>query len=85
MLARGSCNTHVDAHSAMRVMSCLYIFHSHRDATSDKLIKTYTDHDDSIYSISWSSCDAWCFASLSYDGRVVVNQVPAAEKYKILL
>jgi hypothetical protein len=62
-----------------------------------------------VYSVSWSCCDAWIFASLSYDGRVsdtvlagwlgsavgtsivrfsqqvVVNHVPPAEKYKILL
>lgn len=24
----------------------------------------------SVYSVSWSCCDAWIFASLSYDGRV---------------
>lgn len=51
----------------------------------DKLIKTYDEHEDSVYSIAWSSSDAWIFASLSYDGRVVVNHVPPAEKYKILL
>lgn len=51
----------------------------------DKLIKTYDEHEDSVYSISWSSYDAWVFASLSHDGRVVINHVPPAEKYKILL
>lgn len=51
----------------------------------DKIIKQYDEHEDSVYSIAWSSCDAWVFASLSYDGRVVINHVPAAEKYKILL
>jgi WD40 repeat protein len=51
----------------------------------DKLIKTYEEHEDSVYSVAWSCCDAWIFASLSYDGRVVINHVPPAEKYKILL
>lgn len=52
----------------------------------DKLIKTYNDdHQDTIYAVAWSTYDAWIFASLSYDGRVVVNHVPPAEKYKILL
>jgi len=51
----------------------------------DKLIKTYEEHEDSVYGVAWSCCDAWIFASLSYDGRVVINHVPAAEKYKILL
>lgn len=31
-----------------------------------------------------SSADPWTFASLSYDGRLVVNQVPRAVKFKIL-
>lgn len=51
----------------------------------DKLIKTYDEHEDSVYSVAWSCCDAWIFASLSYDGRLVINHVPPAEKYKILL
>ena len=51
----------------------------------DKLISQYKDHEDSIYSACWSAYDAWVFATCSYDGRVVVNQVPPAEKYKILL
>jgi WD40 repeat protein len=55
------------------------------ERNSDRLIKTYSDHEDSIYAICWSACDAWIFASLSYDGRVVINHVPPAEKYKILL
>jgi len=50
----------------------------------DKLIKRYESHRDSVYSIAWSS-DAWVFASLSYDGTVIVNTVPQSEKYKILL
>jgi len=34
---------------------------------------------------SRSAADAWIFASLSLDGKVVVNHVPPSEKYKILL
>ena len=51
----------------------------------DSLIKTYSDHEDSVYSAAWSAYDAWIFATLSYDGRICVNHVPPAEKYKILL
>eukprot|EP01084_Bolivina_argentea_P023591 44034_1 len=51
----------------------------------DKLIKTYKEHEESVYCSSWSANNAWVFASLSYDGRVVINHVPAATKYKILL
>jgi len=57
------------------------------DLNADKLVKTYDDHEDSIYSICWSLCDDrpwdWAsFASLSYDGRVVVNRVPEKEARK---
>lgn len=51
----------------------------------DANIRTYDDHEDSIYAVAWSACDAWVFASMSYDGRVVFNNVPSTEKYKILL
>lgn len=51
----------------------------------DRLVKSYDEHEDSVYSVAWSACDAWVFASLSYDGRLAVNHVPPAEKYKILL
>jgi len=45
----------------------------------------FDEHDDSVYSVAWSASDPWLFASLSYDGRVVVNRVPNPIKYKILL
>ena len=35
--------------------------------------------------LEWSAADPWVFASLSYDGRVVVNRVPSQIKYKILI
>lgn len=51
----------------------------------DGVIATYEEHEDSVYAAEWSTADPWLFASLSYDGRVVINRVPRAEKYKILL
>lgn len=51
----------------------------------DRVISTFDEHEDSVYAVEWSSADPWVFASLSYDGRLVVNRVPRAEKYKILL
>jgi hypothetical protein len=39
------------------------------------LIKSFEEHEDSVYSIAWGS-STWVFASLSYDGRVVINRVP---------
>mmetsp|Transcript_19501 Transcript_19501/g.32077 ORF Transcript_19501/g.32077 Transcript_19501/m.32077 type:complete len:387 (+) Transcript_19501:58-1218(+) len=53
--------------------------------TCDSLVKSYGEHADSVYGAAWSACDAWVFASLSYDGKIVVNHVASAEKYKILL
>lgn len=51
----------------------------------DKVVKVYEDHEDSVYSVEWSSVEPWVFASLSYDGRLVINKVPKEEKYRILL
>ena len=52
---------------------------------ADIKVRALDTHEDSIYSAAWSAADAWVFVSLSYDGRVVLNQVPSQEKYKILL
>ena len=51
---------------------------------ADGVIQCYDDHEDSVYVAEWSSADPWTFASLSYDGRLVVNQVPRNIKFKIL-
>lgn len=51
----------------------------------DACVRAVDDHDDSVLAAVWSARDAWVHASLSFAGKVVVCQVPAAEKYKILL
>ena len=51
---------------------------------ADGVIQSFDDHEDSVYVAEWSSADPWTFASLSYDGRLVVNQVPRNIKFKIL-
>lgn len=51
----------------------------------DGLIKRFEEHEDSVYNCCWSAADAWVFASVSYDGKLVVNRVPGEEKYRILL
>ena len=51
---------------------------------SDGVIQTFDDHEDSVYVAEWSAADPWTFASLSYDGRLVINQVPRNIKFKIL-
>lgn len=54
--------------------------------STDRLVQSYTtDHTESIYGIEWSATDAFVFASLSYDGRMVVHTIPSNEKYKLLL
>jgi WD40 repeat protein len=51
---------------------------------SNGLIASF-EHEDSVYSTQWSPADPWIFASVSYDGRFMVNFVPITEKYKIIL
>ncbi|MEW5311662.1 MAG: hypothetical protein WDW38_003357 [Sanguina aurantia] len=51
----------------------------------DGKVHTYDEHEDSVYGLAWSAVEPWLFASLSYDGRVVINKVPKNTKYKILL
>lgn len=51
----------------------------------DTKVKSFEEHEDSVYAVTWAVSDSWLFASVSYDGRVAVNQVPSTEKYKILL
>ena len=55
------------------------------DGEADGLVKAFEDHDTSVFAVAWSAADAWIFASLSLDGKTVINHVPPAEKYKILL
>ncbi|KAL5984199.1 hypothetical protein ACLOJK_018303 [Asimina triloba] len=41
----------------------------------EPLLNSYNDYEDSVYGLAWSSREPWIFASLSYDGRVVVESV----------
>ncbi|GAU99044.1 hypothetical protein RvY_10099 [Ramazzottius varieornatus] len=56
-----------------------------KEILPDGVINTYEEHEDSVYALDWSAADPWTFASLSYDGRLVINRVPRSVKYKILL
>lgn len=49
------------------------------------ILSKYEEHEDAVYAVEWSTFDPWTFASLSYDGRLVINRVPKSFKYKILL
>ncbi|XP_055383625.1 EARP-interacting protein homolog [Condylostylus longicornis] len=50
----------------------------------DGLLQTFDQHEDSVYCAEWSSVDPWIFASLSYDGRMIISKVPKQYKYQIL-
>ncbi|KAJ3345459.1 Protein tssc1 [Kappamyces sp. JEL0680] len=52
---------------------------------TDGLIAAYEQHEESVYSVAWSPADPWIFASVSFDGRLVVNFVPQDHKYKIIM
>uniref|UniRef100_A0A8D9F929 Protein TSSC1 n=2 Tax=Cacopsylla melanoneura TaxID=428564 RepID=A0A8D9F929_9HEMI len=52
--------------------------------TGDRVIARFDQHEESVYCVEWSGADPWTLASLSYDGRLLINRVPKAEKYKIL-
>lgn len=56
-----------------------------RSGPVDYLIKAYDEHEHSVYSVAWGADvgSPYVFASLSYDGRVVINQVPYAEVERI--
>ncbi|CAM8912503.1 unnamed protein product [Rhodiola kirilowii] len=41
--------------------------------TIDPLLHSFSDYEDSVYGLAWSSREPLVFASLSYDGRVVVE------------
>lgn len=50
----------------------------------DGLLEKFEQHEDSVYCAEWS-IDPWIFASISWDGRVVIKKVPKKYKYQILL
>lgn len=52
---------------------------------TDGVLMTVDQHEESVYAACWSAADPWAFASLSYDGRVVISLVPSHVKYKIIL
>lgn len=51
----------------------------------DGLLQTFEQHEDSVYCVEWSNVDPWIFASLSYDGRLLLSKVPKQYKYQIIL
>lgn len=58
---------------------------NNKEYLDDGLLQTFDQHEDSVYCVEWSAADPWIFASLSYDGRVIISRVPKQYKYRILL
>ena len=52
---------------------------------TDGVVASYDDFEDSVYSLAWSYSDAWIWAAVSYDGKLLLNHVPKTVKYSILL
>ena len=49
---------------------------SKAELLNEGMLRKFEDHEDSAYGIEWSVANPWYFASLSYDGRFVINKVP---------
>ncbi|XP_060535980.1 EARP-interacting protein homolog [Cylas formicarius] len=45
----------------------------------------WCEHEDSVYCAEWSPSEPWVFASLSYDGRLLISRVKRSLKYQIML
>jgi len=48
------------------------------------LIASFEHAEDSVYVSEWSSYDPWTVASLSYDGRLIIDRIPKQQKYMII-
>ena len=58
--------------------------YSHQLQPTSNLDQVWTEHEDSVYTAEWSAADPWTFASLSFDGRLVLGHVPQQVKFSIL-
>ncbi len=65
----------------------IFIFREEIEETvnEDRLLCVFDEHEESVYTAQWASNDPWLLASLSYDGRLILNRVPKNEKFQILL
>merc|ERR1711971_75388 len=55
------------------------------NSITDGVVASYDDFEDSVYAAAWSHSDAWIWAVVSYDGKLMLNHVPKGIKYSILL
>ena len=58
---------------------------SNNESNAADIRVTRYECSDATADVSWSLSDPWVYATLSYDGAIVVHHVPSKEKYKILL
>eukprot|EP01062_Namystynia_karyoxenos_P064213 TRINITY_DN57115_c0_g1_i1.p1 TRINITY_DN57115_c0_g1~~TRINITY_DN57115_c0_g1_i1.p1 ORF type:complete len:390 (+),score=107.68 TRINITY_DN57115_c0_g1_i1:63-1172(+) len=52
---------------------------------AEGVLRGINEYEDSVYAVAWSGLSPWVFASVSYNGKVLVHQVPRETKYSILL
>lgn len=50
----------------------------------DSLIQSIDEHEESVYSLTWSSKNPWVFASASYGGRILIHNTPSIISSRIL-
>ncbi|KAL7054812.1 hypothetical protein AAHC03_025692 [Spirometra sp. Aus1] len=55
------------------------------DKLHDGLLAKVDQHEECVYAVDWSPVDTWVFASVNYDGTLLVNRVPDSIKLGILL
>uniref|UniRef100_A0A183T4Q5 Protein TSSC1 n=2 Tax=Schistocephalus solidus TaxID=70667 RepID=A0A183T4Q5_SCHSO len=55
------------------------------DKLQDGLLAKVDQHEECVYAVDWSPVDTWVFASVNYDGTLLVNRVPDSVKLGILL
>ena len=58
---------------------------SRNESNAQDIRVTRFECSDVTADLAWSAADPWIYATLSYDGAIVVHHVPSKEKYKILL
>ncbi|KAL3792881.1 hypothetical protein HJC23_004806 [Cyclotella cryptica] len=59
--------------------------HDSTKRSSNDVRVAHFECSDTTADVCWSASDPWIYATLSYDGSLVVHHVPSKEKYKILL
>ncbi|CAG9532797.1 unnamed protein product [Cercopithifilaria johnstoni] len=59
-------------------------YSSPENVLGDERLEKMEEHEESVYSCAWASNDPWVFASVSFDGRVIVSKVKRHHKYAIL-